>query len=330
MRWLRRALATAFALGALLFVLHAAERRILAALGLALPPELAAAVYFAAFGAAALAFSYALARLVYKIGVLASTLVSRASPRLKLLSSLVRALFAAAALLAFAVALLNLLSLKVAAVSEVVEWLSTTLGGFFSMLVALILALQVREIVGNYLAWLVIKFGALVEEGDYISFGGEFLKVVRVGPSHVLLVNTFEEEVYVPNLKFLLETFRKPFGRRTRRYLEVRFTLPYSYSYREVAARVHKAFQNFDCPEAPIASYRLLVSELQPYAVVYELRVKPEKPVFPNTFNSEVMRVLLDEFGEALSTPTLVALSDKRGPAELKGRETSSPPSSEG
>jgi len=326
---LKMALATTFALGALILALYIAEPKALAVLELALPPELAGAVYFAAFSVAALAFSYALARLVYKVGALTSAAITAASPRLKPLGPPLRVFFALAALLAFTVALLNLLSLKVSAVAGFVEWLTSALGGFFSMLIALILALQVKEIVGNYLAWLIIKFGGLVEEGDFVSFGGEFLKVVRVGSSHTLLVNTFEEEVYVPNLKFLLEAYRKPFSRRGRRYLEVCFTLPYSYPYREVAARVHKALMELDCPEASIASYRLLVRELQPYAVVYELRVKPSKPVFPNAFNSAVMAALLEEFGEALSTPALVSLTDRRGP-EARGREPSSPPSSEG
>jgi len=326
---LKRALALTLALGALIFALHAAEQRVLAVLELALPPELSAAVYFAAFSVVALAFSYLLARLVYKVGVLASAAATAASPKLKPLGSLVRIVFLAASLLAFAIALLNLLSLKVLAVSGLVQWLASTLGGFFSMLVALILALQVKEIVGNYLAWLVIKFGDLVEEGDFVSFGGEFLKVVRVGYSHTLLVDTFEEEVYVPNLKFLLEAYRKPFSRRARRYLEVCFTLPYSYSFREVSARIHRALQNLHISEASIASYRLLIREFHPYAVVYELRVKPDRPVFPNVFNSYVMRALLEEFGEAISTPALVTLTGKWG-SEVKGSEPSSLPSSGG
>jgi len=287
-------------------------------------------MYFAIYGAATLVFSYVLARLVHKIGVLVSIVSAKASPKLKPLGSLVRAAFAAVAVLVFAIVLLNTLSLKVSAVAGVVERLSSALGGFFLMLIALVLALQVREIVGNYLAWLVVRFSDLVEEGDYISFGDEFLKVVRIGYSHTLLVNTFEEEVYVPNLRFLLEAYRKPYSRRARRYLEVRFTLPYSYPYGEVATRVHKTLQNLDIPEASIASFRLLVRELQAYAVVYELRVKPDRPVFPNTFNSYVMRALLEEFGEALSTPALVALTDGRGSEELKGKEPSSPPSSGG
>ena len=326
---LKRTLATALTLGVLLFALHYAEQYILALLGLALPAELAIAVYLFVFGITALFFSYVLARVFYKIGILASATIASLSPKLKPVGTLVRFIFTIATLITFTVALLGLLSLRVSAAAEVVEWLASTLGGFFSMLIALILAFQVKEIVGNYLAWLIIKFGDLVEEGDFIRFNEEVLKVVRVGSSHTLLVNTFDEEVYIPNLKFLLDTYKKPFSRRARRYLEVHFTLPYSYPYREVVARVHKALQNLDSPEAPVASYRLLIKELHPYAVIYELRVKPSKPLFPYTFNSEVMRVLFEEFGEALSTPTLVTLSDRHSSEELKGKELSSPPSSE-
>lgn len=318
LRMLRKALATTLALGALVFALYAAEREILSVLKLTLPEELAVAAFLATFGFASLAFSYTLARTVYRAGALASTAVAKASPKLRPLASLVRIVFAAAALLTFIATLLNLLSLEVSAVAGVAQWLSSTLGSFFSVLLALILALQMKEIVGNYLAWLIIKFGDLVEEGDYISFSGEFLKVVRVGYSHTLLVNAFEEEVYLPNLKFLLETYRKPFSRRVRRYIEVCFTLPYSYPYEEVAARVHKALQNLNNPQVSIASHTLLVKELQPYAVAYELRVKPGRPMFPSILVSEVIRALLKEFGEALSTPALVVLTDAsggRGPA---------------
>ncbi len=305
----------------MLLAVHLSEQLIVHGIGLILPPEQSLSAYIALFGLISLALSYFLARLAYDIGGAILTPLGR-KPAYRPLMPFIRASFGAVAVLVFIVAILRLVSIRVAAVAGVAEWLASTLSGFASILIAMIVALQVREIFGNYLAWVVLRFSDLVEEGDYISFGGEVLKVVKVGYSHAVLLNSLNEEVYVPNLKFLIESYRRTFTRRTRSYVDLRFTLPYSFPYEDVKAGVARALQAYGEQHESIgvSDYRLLVSELSPYSVTYELRVRPEKPVYPQMFRSEVMKQLLKEFGEALATPTLILLSERLSYDEEGGK----------
>jgi len=196
-----------------------------------------------------LALAYFVARIILRAGGLVTDLLSR-RPAFKPLVPLARVSFAVAALIAFLVTGLRVLAYRVTAVAGVVEWLSQAFLGFFSTLIALVLAMQVREIVGNYLAWAVIKAGNLIERGEYISLGDEVYRVVRIDYSHTIMLNCLNEEVYVPNLRFLLEIFRKEFSRTARMFVSVRFTLPYSYPLervREGAANAIKRYsQRYD------------------------------------------------------------------------------------
>lgn len=309
------------AAAALLLAVHLSEQPILRGIGLILPPEQSLTVYITIFGLISLALSYFLARLAYDIGSAVLVPLGK-KPAYRPLVPLARASFGAIAILTFIVAILRLVSIRIAALAGVAEWLASTLSGFVSILIAMIVALQVREIFGNYLAWVVLRFSDLVEEGDYVSFGGEVLKVVRVGYSHSVLLNSLNEEVYVPNLRFLIESYRKTFSRRSRSYVDLRFTLPYSFPYEDVKAGVARALQAYgeQHESVGVSDYQLLISELSPYSVTYELRVKPEKPVYPPLFRSKVMKQLLKEFGEALATPMLVLLSERLSYDEESGK----------
>lgn len=317
---LKRSLLRVIAAALLLLAVHLSEQIIVYGIGLILPPEQSLGVYIALFGLASLILSYFMARLVYDIGGSILTFL-RKKPAYRPLTPFVRVLFGAIAILVFIAATLRLVSIRVAAVAGLAEWLVSTLSGFASILIAMIIALQVREIFGNYLAWVVLRFSDLVEEGDYISFGGEVMKVVRMGYSHVVLLNSLNEEIYMPNFKFLVESYRRIFTRRTRSYVDLRFTLPYSFPYEDVKAGIARALQAYSeqHESVGVSDYRLLISELSPYSVTYELRVKPEKPVYPQSFRSEVMKQLLREFGEALATPALVLLSGKLSYDEESG-----------
>ncbi|MEM2218306.1 MAG: mechanosensitive ion channel, partial [Thermofilaceae archaeon] len=188
----------------LLFAIHVSEHFITYYIEFVLPPEQALSIYITLFGLTSLILSYFLARLAYDIGGVISTLLSE-KPKYKQLIFFARVSFGAIAILVFLVTSLRLVSIRVSAVAGVAEWVASTLSGFTSVLIAMIVALQVKEIFGNYLAWMVLKFGDLIEAGDYISFGSEVLKVVRIGYSHTVLLNNLNEEIYVPNLRFLLE-----------------------------------------------------------------------------------------------------------------------------
>lgn len=307
---------------ALLFAIHVSEQFITYYIEFILPPEQSSSIYIALFGLISLILSYFLARLVYDIGGAISTLLSE-KPAYKQLTFFARVSFGAIAILVFLVTSLRLVSIRVAAVAGVAEWLASTLSGFTSILIAMIVALQVREIFGNYLAWVVLRFSDLIEAGDYINFSSEVLKVVRVGYSHTVLLNDLNEEIYVPNLRFLIESFRKTFSRRTRSYVDLRFTLPYSFPYEDVKAGVIRALQTYSEQHESIgiSDYRFLISELSPYSVNYELRVKPDRAVFPQMFRSDIMRQLLKEFGEALATPALILLSERLSYHDEKRKE---------
>jgi len=326
LRALRRQLIYMLAVALALAALSLAEAVVARWLEPLVPPWALESALLAAFIALALALAYLVARVVLRLGGLVTSSLER-RPALRSLVPLVRASFAVAALVAFLVVSLRVLAYRVAAVAGVVEQLSQALSGFLSTLIALILALQVREVVGNYIAWAIIKAAGLVEQGDYVSFGGEVLKVVRIGYSHTVMVSNLNEEVYVPNMRFLLETFRKGFSRAVRMFVSVRFTLPYSLPLdrvREgVANAIERYAQRYD--SVGVAEYRLLIYDLSPYTVTYELWVKPARPTFPIALRSAIMGELLREFGEALSAPVLLRLVG--GEAGSGGASAGDPPS---
>ncbi len=211
------------------------------------------------------------------------------------------------------VVILSLLSIKIPFLYVIVRSIMASFSGLFSILVALILALQVKEIVGNYLAGAIVKWSRIISDGEFLNMGDEYLKVENVNSAYTELVNRFGERIYVPNLKFLIENFRKPFSKTYRRYVDLRFSLPYKYHPDEIGGRIKKIVDMYNkSPSAsspPIDDYKLLALELASYSVVYELQARPLKPVFPETLKSSIRQLLHEEFGEDLATPTMVSVT---------------------
>lgn len=211
------------------------------------------------------------------------------------------------------VAILSLLSIRIPFLYVIVRSITASFSGLFSILVALILALQVKEIVGNYLAGAIVKWSRIVSDGEFLNMGDEYLKVENVNSAYTELVNRFGERIYMPNLKFLIENFRKPFSKTYRRYVDLRFSLPYKYRPDEIGGRIKKIVEMYNkSPSAsspPIDDYKLLALELANYSVVYELQARPLKPVFPETLKSSIRQLLHEEFGEDLATPTMVSVT---------------------
>lgn len=203
-----------------------------------------------------------------------------------------------------------LLSAKIPFLYEIVRGIASSFSGLFSILIALVLSMQVKEIVGNYLAGLIIKSSGTISSEEYLIIGDEYLKVEKVDSSYTILVNRFGERIYIPNLKFLIEAFRKPFSKGNIRYIDIKFGLPYRYRPEEVRQKLaflmDKLNKQEKGPMPLVDDHRLLVADLANYCVIYELQVKPQKPVFPEALRSNIRQLLHEEFGEDLATPTMV------------------------
>jgi small-conductance mechanosensitive channel len=246
---------------------------------------------------------YACASTSIKEGPLAKLKIRSAIPTIQLLNRIF-------GLVLLFITVLWLLSRKIPFLYGLVEGIVGSFSGAFSLLIALILALQVKEIVGNFLAGLMIKTSRVIGDGKYISMGEEYLKIEKIGLSYTKVTNLLGEETYIPNLKFLLENFRKPFSRENRRYIDLRFGLPYKYSLKEVERKVGELVEQYNSqaqhPDARIEDFRLVMIDLADYSVVYELRVKPFNPVFPEAMRSSVRRLVHEKFGEDLATPMIL------------------------
>ena len=98
------------------------------------------------------------------------------------------------------VATLWLLSSKIPFLYGLMGGIAASFSGAFSLLIALILALQVKEIVGNYLAGIMIKASGVVSEQEFIGMGDEYLKIQKIDLSYTRVTDHLGEETYIPNL----------------------------------------------------------------------------------------------------------------------------------
>jgi len=55
-----------------------------------------------------------------------------------------------------------------------------------------------------------------------------------------------------------------------------------------------------------IDDFMMVTVDLAAYSVIYELRVKPSAPVFPESIRSGFMRLLHEKYGEDLATPMIL------------------------
>jgi small-conductance mechanosensitive channel len=208
------------------------------------------------------------------------------------------------------IAALWLLSLRIPFLYSLVEGIVGSFSGVFSLLIALVLAMQVKEIVGNFLAGLMIKTSGVISEGEYINIGEEYCRIEKIDLPYTKVTDLLGEEIYIPNLKFLIETFRKPFSEGNRRYIDLRFSLPYKYPIKEVEQKVNELVkQHNNQPQhsdARIDDFRLVMVSLADYSVVYELRVKPSHSVFPEAMRTTLRRLVYEKFGEDLATPMIL------------------------
>jgi len=185
--------------------------------------------------------------------------------------------------------------------------------GLFSLLVTLIVAMQMKEIGGNFLAGLMIKSSDVISEGDYIKLetGTEYVRIEKIDHTYTRVVNILNEETFIPNLKFLTENFRKPFSKENREYVDLRFSLSYKYSPKQVEQDVTELVTQYNSQSEnrnKIDQFLVVTIDLGDYSVIYELRVKPSTPVFPEAIRSDFRRLLHEKYGEDLATPMLLNL----------------------
>lgn len=295
----------------LLALVYSLEDTITQLFGLLVQMELAKALYFSLLGLAILFTSYHMYKIYISVtmyvieGLSARPSIRPAMPMLSLFSRIL-------GLVLVLIATVGLFSGKVPFLYELMQGIMASFSGLFSILIALILALQVKEIVGNYLAGAILKASRVVSEEEFLNMGDEYLKIEEVDLSYTKLVNRFGERIYIPNLKFLVDTFRKPFSKENRRYVELKFSLPYGYApdkvYRDISEIIEK--HNNDPGELPpIDDYRILTLDLASYSVLYELQVRPPRAVFPEALRSSVRKRLHEKFGADLATPMMLNIT---------------------
>jgi len=206
-----------------------------------------------------------------------------------------------------------LLSTKFPFLYVYAQSLITSFSGLFSLLVTLIVAMQLREIGGSFLAGLVIKSTEAISEGDYIKLesGTEYVRIEKIDHTYTRVVNILDEETFIPNLKFLTENFRKPFSKEKREYIDLRFSLSYDYSPKQVEQDMNDLVAQYNQRtdrEVKIDKFLIVTIDLGNYSALYELRVKPAAPIFPEAVRSDFRRLLHDKYGEELATPMLLNL----------------------
>ena len=182
-------------------------------------------------------------------------------------------------------------------------------GGLFSLLITLILAMQMREVGGNFLAGMFLRTSNVVDEGDYIKIDAEYVRVEKIDHTYTHVLNILGERIFVPNLKFLTDTFRKPFSKETSEYVDLRFDTDYDYSPKQVEQDMSDLVNQYNqTPKrsVKIDEFKVVTVDLAPYSVIYALLLKPSAPIFPDAIRNDFRRLLHEKYGEDLATPMML------------------------
>jgi len=204
-----------------------------------------------------------------------------------------------------------ILSSQIPFLSGYAQSVFTSFSGLFSILLTLIVAMQMKELVGNSLAGLMIKSSNLINEDDYISLGNDknYLRVEKIDQSFTQVVNILGERTFIPNLNFLTENVRKPFFKGDYEYVDLRFDMSYDHSQKQVEQDMSDLVDQYNREsqqrKVKIAGFTLVLVDLAAYAPVYELRLKPSAPVFPEAVRSDFRQLLFEKYGEDMATPLL-------------------------
>lgn len=294
----------------LLIVIYSLEKPITELFSLAVGAGVAEYLYLALLVPLEILASY----YVYRIYVAFSTPAIEASlAKLKVRSatSTVLLLNKILGLVLLVTTAISLLSSKIPFLYGYAQGVIASFSGIFSLLVTLIVAMQMKELAGNFLAGLVIRSTDVISEEDYIKLDSskEYVRVEKIDHTYTRVVNILNEETFIPNLKFLVENFRKPFSKAKREYVDLQFSLSYKYSPKQVDQDVTELVTQYNDRQngtVKIDAFLVVTIDLRDYSVIYELRVKPSTPVFPEAIRSDFRRLLHEKYGEELATPMLL------------------------
>lgn len=293
----------------LLVLIYGLSGSILFFMKLFLEEKIAKAIYLSLLGTTILSTSYYIYKTHASITARIIEMLST-KPTLRPAIPIVSLFSKIMGLVLASIVTLSLFSIEIPLFFGLMQGILASFSGIFSILIALILALQVKEIAGNYIAGLVMKASALVSEQEFLNIDQEDLKVEKIDYSHTKLLNHLGEEIYLPNLKFLTDAFRKPSTRKIESYINLRFSLPYLFSQEEVQGKIAEIVERHNSetqgPASRIKEYRLLLLDLAGNAIVYELQIKVYKRMFPEVLRSSIRQLLHKEFGEDLATPILL------------------------
>jgi|GEM_PF-6016503 len=297
----------------LLVVIYSLEKPITELFALAVGESVAFVLYVVLLVPPEILASYC----VYQLYVAFSTPViqfSLAKLKVRSATSTILLLNKILGLLLLVTTAISLLSTKFPFLYVYAQGVIASFSGLFSLLVTLIVAMQMKEIGGNFLAGLMIKSTDVIGEQDYIKLesGIEYVRIEKIDHTYTRVVNILNEETFIPNLKFLTENFRKPFSKDNREYVDLRFSLSYKYSPKQVEQDVTDLVAQYNGQSenrtVKIDAFLVVTIDLGDYSVVYELRVKPSTPVFPEAIRSDFRRLLHEKYGEDLATPILLNL----------------------
>ncbi|RLE65561.1 MAG: hypothetical protein DRJ47_04725 [Thermoprotei archaeon] len=241
-------------------------------------------------------------------------------PRISRIRYMVEIVVSVVSLLVAITVTVNTLAVKFEAVGKIESLLSGIAGNLLSLFVTFIIAIQVGNILANYVAGIIFRLEDIAEEGDFIVFQGEMFRVRERGWYALECEDRFGNIVYIPNMLVVTNKLCKAFSKTGYRYVEVKFSLPYSMSIEEVKKRVDNAMSGVK----RIIDYKLLIYDLSNYGVVYELQVMPKKPMFVEQLRSIVRAALIQEFKQLLMTPTIINFQPfPNNPAEEKSSGSS-------
>jgi len=202
-----------------------------------------------------------------------------------------------------------LLSNKLTFLSGYAESVLASFSGLFSLLITLIVAMQMKELGGNFIAGLLLRSSEVVSEGDYIRVDREYVRVEKIDSTYTRVMNILNEQIFIPNLKFLTDNFRRPYSKQNREFIDLQFSMSYTYSPAQVEQDISELVNRYNQTSdrsVKIDEFLVVTVDLAPYSAVYELRVKPSAPIFPEAIRSDFRRLLHEKYGEDLASPMLL------------------------
>ena len=286
---------------------HPLEKSFTELLSLAVGPIAAEYLYLLLFVPLGILVAYFASRIYVD---LSSFIISLSLSKLKVRSS--SPIFLLNKILGFGLLIITaiwILSSKFPFLTQYVEAVMASFSGLFSLLVTLVVAMQMKEIGGNFIAGIILRASDVVNEGEYVRLDNEYVRIEKIGSTYTNAVNILDERIFIPNLKFLTDNFRKPYSKQNLEYVDLRFSVSYEYPMKQVEQDVSGLVNQYNQTpnlNVKIKDFTVVTIDLAAYSVIYELRLKPSAPIFPEAIRSDFRRLLHEKYGEDLATPMML------------------------